>query len=121
MLLKGAPSVVAAPDGRAAVSPFVNPVFATGGSGDVLSGTIAGFIAQGADPFDAVCLGLYVGGLAGQSLRDEMGSAGVIAGDFLPRIPLAMRDLRGESRPESSTAVRPDLLQMLQSASGQQE
>jgi hypothetical protein len=50
-----------------------------------------------------------------------MGSAGVIAGDFLPRIPLAMRDLRGESRPESSTAVRPDLLQMLQSASGQQE
>jgi NAD(P)H-hydrate epimerase len=121
VLLKGAPSVVAAADGRAAISPFVSPVFATGGSGDVLSGTIAGFIAQGVDPYDAVCLGLYVGGLAGQSLREEMGSAGVIAGDFLPRIPLAMRDLRGESRPESSTAVRPDLLQMLQSASGQQE
>ena len=62
----------------------------------------------------------YVGGLAAQSLRQEMGSAGVIASDFLPRIPLAMRDLRGESRPESSGAVRPDLLQMLQSASGQQ-
>jgi NAD(P)H-hydrate epimerase len=121
VLLKGAPSIVAAADGRAAVSPFVSPVFATGGSGDVLAGTIAGFIAQGADLFDAACLGLYVGGLVAQHLREEMGSAGVIAGDFLPRIPLAMRDLRGESRPESSTAVRPDLLQMLQSASGQQE
>jgi len=121
VLLKGAPSVVAAPDGRAAVSPFTNPVLATGGSGDVLSGTIAGFIAQGVDPFDAACLGLYVGGLAGQRLRDEMGSAGVIAGDLLPLIPLAMRDLRGESRPASSAGARPDLLQMLQSASAQQE
>ena len=121
VLLKGAPSIVAAPDGRAALSPFVNPAFATAGSGDVLSGTIAGFIAQGVDPFDAACLGLYVGGLAGQRLRDEMGSAGVIAGDLLPLIPLAMRDLRGESRPQPSAGTRPDLLQMLQSASGQQE
>ena len=121
VLLKGAPSIVTAPDGRAAVSPFVNPAFATAGSGDVLSGTIAGFIAQGVDPFGAACLGLYVGGLAGQRLRDEMGSAGVIAGDLLPLIPLAMRDLRGESRPESSAGARPDMLQMLQSASGQQE
>jgi NAD(P)H-hydrate epimerase len=121
VLLKGAPSIVAAPDGRAAVSPFTNPALATGGSGDVLSGTIAGFIAQGVAPFDAACLGLYVGGLAGQRLREEMGSAGVIAGDLLPLIPLAMRDLRGESRPESLAAGRPDLLQMLQSASGQQE
>ncbi len=121
VLLKGAPSVVSAADGRAAVSPFVNPAFATAGSGDVLSGTIAGFIAQGVDPFDAACLGLYVGGLAGQRLRDEMGSAGVIAGDLLPLIPLAMRDLRGESRPQPSAGTRPDLLQMLQSASGQQE
>ncbi len=121
VLLKGAPSVVAAPDGRAAVSPFSNPALATAGSGDVLSGTIAGFIAQGVDPFGAACLGLYVGGLAGQRLRDEMGSAGAIAGDLLPLIPLAMRDLRGESRPESPGGGRPDLMQMLQSASGQQE
>jgi NAD(P)H-hydrate epimerase len=121
VLLKGAPSVVAAPDGRAAVSPFTNPALATGGTGDVLSGTIAGFIAQGVDLFGAACLGLYVGGLAGQRLRDEMGSAGAIAGDLLPLIPLAMRDLRGESRPEALGGGRPDLLQMLQSASGQQE
>ncbi len=121
VLLKGAPSVVAAPDGRAAVSPFTNPALATGGTGDVLSGTVAGFIAQGVDPFDAACLGLYVGGLAGQKLRDDMGSAGVIAGDLLPVIPLAMRDLRGESRPEPLAGGRPDLLQMLQSASGAEE
>jgi len=116
VLLKGAPSVVVAPDGRAAVSPFTNPALATAGTGDVLSGTIAGFIAQGADPFAAACLGLYVGGLAGQRLRDEMGSAGAIAGDLLPLIPLAMRDLRGESRPAAAAGVRPDLLQMMQSA-----
>ncbi len=121
VLLKGAPSVVTAPDGRAAISPFTNPVFATGGSGDVLSGTIAGFIAQGADPFAAACLALYVGGLAGQRLRQEMGSAGVIAGDLLPLVPLAMRDLRGESRPEAPGGPRPDLLQMLQSAPGQED
>ncbi len=121
VLLKGAPSVVAAPDGRAAVSSFTNPALATAGTGDVLSGTIAGFIAQGVDPFEAACLGLYVGGSAGQRLRDEMGSAGAIAGDLLPLIPLAMRDLRGESRPEALAGGRPDLLQMMQSASAPQE
>ncbi len=121
VLLKGAPSIVASPDGRAAISPFTNPALATAGTGDVLAGTIAGFVAQGVDPFDAACLGLYVGGLAAQRLRDEMGSAGAIAGDLLPLIPLAMRGLRGESHPESLAGGRPDLLQMLQSASGQQE
>ena len=116
VLLKGAPSIVAAPDGRAAISPFANPALATGGTGDVLAGLIAGYIAQGADPFDAACLGLYVGGLAGQALRAELGSAGVIASDLLPAIPRAMRHLRGESRPEPISQARPDLLQMLQSS-----
>jgi NAD(P)H-hydrate epimerase len=119
VLLKGAPSIVAAPDGRAAISPFTNPALATAGTGDVLSGTIAGFIAQGVEPFDAACLGLYVGGLAGQALRGELGSAGVIAGDLLPAIPRAMRDLRGEGRQESLSGGRPDLLQMLQSAAAE--
>ncbi|MEX0682940.1 MAG: NAD(P)H-hydrate dehydratase [Dehalococcoidia bacterium] len=113
ILLKGAPSLVAAPDGRAAISPFTNPALATGGTGDVLGGMIAGYIAQGADPFTAACLGLYVGGLAGQSLRDELGSAGVIAGDLLPAIPRAMRDLRGEAKPASLSNAHPDILQML--------
>jgi hydroxyethylthiazole kinase-like uncharacterized protein yjeF len=121
VLLKGAPSLVAAPDGRAAISPFVNPAMASGGTGDVLAGTIAGFIAQGVAAFEAACLGLYVGGLAGQELRKEFGSAGVIASDILPEIPRAMRDLRGESRPEPSAAGRPDIVQMLQQASAQQE
>ena len=79
-------------------------------------GARAGCSARGVVRLDAACLGLYVGGLAGQKLRDEMGSAGAIAGDLLPLIPLAMRDLRSESRPQPSAAARPDLLQMLQSA-----
>jgi NAD(P)H-hydrate epimerase len=121
VLLKGAPSIVAAPDGRAAISPFTNPALATAGTGDVLSGAIAGFIAQGVGPFDAACLGLYVGGLAGQALREELGSAGVIAGDLLPAIPRAMRDLRGEARPEPVSGGRPDLLKILQSAASEQQ
>ena len=96
VLLKGAPSIVAAPDGRARISPFANPGLATGGTGDVLGGAIAGFIAQGVDPFDAAALGLYVGGLAAEAVRREFGSAGMLAGDLLPALPRAIKELRGE-------------------------
>ena len=54
---------------------------ATGGTGDVLAGAIAGFVAQGVEPFDAACLGLYVSSWAGELVRQEMGSAGMLAGD----------------------------------------
>ncbi|MEO6197504.1 MAG: NAD(P)H-hydrate dehydratase, partial [Dehalococcoidia bacterium] len=57
VLLKGAPSIVTAPDGRARINAFSNPGMATGGTGDVLAGTIAGFSAQGVEPFEAACLG----------------------------------------------------------------
>ncbi|MDO8617071.1 MAG: NAD(P)H-hydrate dehydratase [Dehalococcoidia bacterium] len=96
VLLKGAPSIVAAPDGRVRVNPFTNPALATAGTGDVLAGTIAGFIAQGVEPFEAAALGLYVSSLAGEHLRRELGSAGMIAGDLLPALPRAMKELRGE-------------------------
>ncbi|HUF52567.1 MAG TPA: NAD(P)H-hydrate dehydratase [Dehalococcoidia bacterium] len=119
VLLKGAPSIVVAPDGRAAISPFVNPVMATGGTGDVLGGMIAGYIAQGVDVFEAASLALYVGGLAGQTLRRAMGAAGAIAGDLLLEIPRAMRELRGEARTESPAGGRPDLLAMLQQAAAE--
>ncbi len=96
VVLKGANTVVAAPDGRARLSPFANPGLASGGTGDVLAGAIVGLLAQGADAYDAASLGVYLHGLAGERVREEMGSAGMVAGDLLLALPRAIKALRGE-------------------------
>jgi NAD(P)H-hydrate repair Nnr-like enzyme with NAD(P)H-hydrate dehydratase domain len=95
VVLKGAFTVVAAPDGRALVMPFANPAMATAGTGDVLAGAIAGLRAQGLGPFEAAALGAYLHGLAGERARAEIGEAGVTAGDLLLRLPMALRALGG--------------------------
>ncbi len=94
IVLKGAYTVVAAPDGRAVVLPFANPALATAGSGDVLAGAIAGALAQGLTVFAAAVVGGYLHGLAGELARQELGDAGVVAGDLLIRLPLALRQLK---------------------------
>jgi NAD(P)H-hydrate epimerase len=94
VVLKGAMTVVAAPDGRVVVQPFANPGLATAGSGDVLSGAIAGLRAQGMGAFEAAVAGAYVHGLAGELARGEMGDMGMVAGDLPPRLPLALRRIR---------------------------
>ena len=94
VLLKGAYTVIAAPDGRVTLLPFANPALATAGSGDVLSGIIVGLLAQGLEPLDAAIAGGYVHGLAGQLAAQEIGAAGAVAGDLLPRIPRALRLLK---------------------------
>jgi NAD(P)H-hydrate epimerase len=93
VVLKGANTVVASPDGRARLSPFVNPGLASGGTGDVLAGAIVGLLAQGLDAFDAASLGVYLHGLAGEVVRREMGAAGMVAGDLLPALPRARKEL----------------------------
>lgn len=93
VVLKGADTLVVSPAGEVKVSPFANPLLSTAGTGDVLSGVIAGFIAQGVECFDAACLGVYIHGLAAQMLRKEFGSAGALAGDLLPLIPKALLDI----------------------------
>jgi NAD(P)H-hydrate epimerase len=93
VLLKGAYTVVAAPDGRAVILPFANPGLASGGTGDVLAGAIVGLLAQGVAPFAAAVLGGYVHGLAGELARQTLGEAGMVAGDLLPQLPEAMRRL----------------------------
>ena len=113
VMLKGAPTIVAAPDGRASINAFANPVMATGGTGDVLAGAIAGFVAQGVEPVDAACLALYVSSWAGEMLRQEMGSAGMLAGDLATALPRAMKDLRGEGGPARGAPPRDDILSML--------
>jgi NAD(P)H-hydrate epimerase len=93
VVLKGAKTVVASPDGSAGVAPFENPAMASGGTGDVLSGTIGALLAQGLTPFDAARLGVYLHGLAGEAVRDRIGDAGLLAGDLPDAIPMARKRL----------------------------
>ena len=93
VVLKGAYTVIAAPDGRARVNPFATPALATAGTGDVLAGVIASLLAQGLEAFEAATAGAYLHGLAGQMLAEEIGPAGAVAGDLLDRLPLCLRRL----------------------------
>jgi len=95
IVLKGAYTVVAAPDGRTAIEPFANPGLATGGTGDVLAGTIVALRAQGLGAFEAAAAGAYLHGLAGDLARAEVGTAGLTAGDLLTRLPQAWRRVVG--------------------------
>ncbi len=97
VILKGAYSLIAGPDGRVAINPFANPALATAGTGDVRAGTLVGLLAQGLAPFDAARLGASLHGLAGELASEEIGEAGVVAGDLLPRLPTAMRRLRADA------------------------
>jgi NAD(P)H-hydrate epimerase len=83
LVLKGAQTVVAAPDGRACLNSTGNPALASGGAGDVLTGFIGGFLAQGLAPWDAARLGVYLHGLAADFFVSRHGQRGMIAGDLL--------------------------------------
>ena len=94
IVLKGAHTVVAHPDGRVSEDPHEVPALASGGTGDVLSGIIGGLIAQGAEPFAAAVTGVYVHAAAGRRISQRLGDSGLLAGDLLPEIPLVMNVLR---------------------------
>ena len=100
VVLKGAFTVVAYPDGSSRLSPFANSAMATAGTGDVLAGTIAGLLAQGVEPEDAAALGVYLHGLSGERASADLGDTGMLAGDLLPELPRAIRDLRRGHRTE---------------------
>lgn len=91
VVLKGAHTVVAAPDGRVTLLPFATPALATAGTGDVLAGTMVALLAQKLEPFDAAVVGAYLHGLAGEMAGREIGKAGVVAGDLLARLPETIR------------------------------
>ena len=94
VLLKGAHSIVAGPEGKARINPFANPALATAGTGDVLSGVIAGLMAQGLSTFHAAAAGAYIHGAAAEIVRGETGDAGMAASDLLLAIPSTMKALR---------------------------
>ena len=93
VVLKGARTVIAAPDGAVSVAGFVNPAMATGGTGDVLAGTIGSLLAQGLSTYDAARLGVHLHGAAGESVRERLGDAGLLASDLPVEIAYARRRL----------------------------
>ena len=95
LVLKGAPTVVAAPDGRTFVNPTGNDGMATAGSGDVLTGLVAGLLAQGVPSVPAAACAVFVHGLAGDLARDDLGPWSMRATDLAERIPRAMLEVSG--------------------------
>ncbi len=95
VILKGAYTVIAAPDGRIRVNPAGNPAMATAGSGDVLAGIVAGLLTQPdkatpVDAFEVACVAVYLHSMAGELVRRDIGDTGPLAGDFLQAIPQGM-------------------------------
>lgn len=95
VVLKGAHTIVASPDGEAKISFVANPGLASAGTGDVLSGVIAGLIAQGLSPFAAASCGVYLHGAAGEMVRAELGDAGMVASDLLLALPRTIKKIKG--------------------------
>lgn len=94
VLLKGAHTVIAHPDGQAAVLPFADPALAKAGSGDALAGVIVAMLAQGLGPYDAAVAGGYVHGLAGTLAGKKVGAAATTADDFIDAIAESLASLR---------------------------
>lgn len=109
-VLKGAATVVTAPDGRTLVTPTGSPALATGGTGDVLTGVIAALLAQapgelaargrkgGTDPFELAALGAWLHGRAGDRAAARLGRAGLLAGDVIDELPRTLEALRQVER-----------------------
>ncbi|MBS4021628.1 MAG: NAD(P)H-hydrate dehydratase [Dethiobacter sp.] len=93
-VLKGAHTLVAAPDGSLALNTTGNSGMATGGSGDVLTGLLAALLAQGLAPFDAARAAVYLHGVAGDQAAAAIGQDALIAGDLLDWIPHAWLKIR---------------------------
>ncbi len=91
VVLKGAATVTAAPDGRCAVNPTGNPGMAKGGSGDVLAGMIASLAAQGVSTFEAAAAGVYLHGLAGDLCAEKYGERAMLPTDLISALPEAFR------------------------------
>ncbi len=93
IVLKGAGTIVASPQGDAFINTTGNPGMATAGTGDVLAGMVGGFLAQGLGPEEATNVGVFLHGLAGDLAAKEFGERSLIAGDMIQVFPRALQTL----------------------------
>ncbi|HET8721169.1 MAG TPA: NAD(P)H-hydrate dehydratase [Nitrospira sp.] len=91
LVLKGARTVVARPDGILMICPTGNPGMATAGTGDALTGMLVSLLAQGVASWEAACAASYLHGTAGDLAAARLGPAGMIAGDLIEHIPYAIQ------------------------------
>ena len=105
LVLKGARTVIAHPDGRVFVNPTGNSGMASGGMGDVLTGVIAGLITQGYTPESAAHIGVYVHGAAADSLAKNYAPYGYLATEVMNAIPPQMKDLTQKDRPKGRSYI----------------
>ncbi|MFT9497307.1 NAD(P)H-hydrate dehydratase [Anaerosolibacter sp.] len=96
LILKGARTLVASPEGKIFINTTGNPGMATAGSGDVLTGIITGFLAQGLQPLDAALAAVYIHGTAGDRAANRIGEYGLMAGDIVLELPLAIKEIVGK-------------------------
>lgn len=94
VVLKGAGTVIAGPDGRVSVNPTGNSGMATAGSGDVLAGMIASLLGQDVPPYEAAVAGAYIHGLAGDLAAEEKGACGMTASDISEHIGDALKTIQ---------------------------
>ena len=87
VVLKGANTLIALPDGKVFVNRTGNPGMARGGSGDVLAGMIGAFVAQGIAPEDAAICGVYLHGLAGDRCAAKFSQVGMLPTDMIQELP----------------------------------
>ena len=93
LVLKGACTIIAQLDGRTRINWQANPALATAGTGDVLSGMIAGLLAQKVAPFDAASAAVHLHTAASELVSAQIGDTGLLAADLLPQIPRAIMKL----------------------------
>ena len=101
VVLKGARTIIASPDGATAICPTGNPGMASGGTGDVLSGVIGALLAQGLAAYDAAALGVFAHGAAGDAVAARQGETGLLASDLLAELPVTLERLQAAARPEA--------------------
>jgi NAD(P)H-hydrate epimerase len=106
LILKGARSVIAAPDGRVWINPTGNAGMATGGMGDVLAGIVGGLLAQGLATAEAACLGTYLHGEVADVIAAKQGQLGMRATDVAEGLPMGFARLTREVYPPSFARPR---------------
>ena len=106
LVLKGARTLIVAPDGRCWMNPTGNPGLSTAGSGDVLTGLIGALLAQGVDALWAACLGVYLHGWAADEIAQEKGMASLMASDLFGYWPRLIGDIESTQNLEEKNHVK---------------